>query len=454
MVNRILLILPLLISGCIYSHKPSPSNSTLMVYKGQYVVEASAGAEWCDGDPSAIEECQTEEHGRDFLVTPLGDGFSVIREGHDVGIEDIEPKIVEYKREEDLCFSDFPGQVCSPNYVINIDQTPNDPLLTNQWALKDIRAEEVQEFPIQGVEPVAVIDTGVDCSHPDINCLGEFNAITNTAGPGSAMDDNGHGTHVAGTIGSYCNNGIGACGVGSGIPILACKFLQAKGGGALSDAISCIIWAREKGARIINASWGCTQCFSEPLLSSIKQSRDAGLLVFAAAAGNDGVNNDDKPHYPSSYVLDNYDPIISVAAIDEKRERAKFSNYGSTGTDISAPGVNIIATWPGGEYKTISGTSMATPHIAASSSIIAGLGGRPKESILSSASSLSTPKYTLTGGALDLKAAIAAARGVPECKKAKLKTCNKTCETKFKCNYSKQKTCRAKCSTKWCQAVS
>lgn len=443
------------VSACSPISPYMPSEKPPMVYEGQYVVEARAGAEWCQGVPADVKaECQTEHNGRAYLVSPIGDGLSVIRK------EAISvlggARIVPYKKSEDLCFTDFVGQLCDPNWHFKVDTTPNDPLFPTQWGLENIKALEAWETVSTSNVPVAVLDTGVDCSHPDINCIGEYNAITGEEGSGRALDRNGHGTHCASVIGSYCNNDEGVCGVGSGMPILACKFLGDNGGGSLSDAIRCLIWAREKGAKVVNASWGCQRCFSNSLLSQIRKSRDAGLLVFAAAAGNNGVDNDDIPHYPSDYDLSNdgYDPIISVAAIDQAERRASFSNYGSKSVDVAAPGVSVMGAYPGGDYKALSGTSMAAPHIAGASALLLGMGRtNPRQSILQSTRPLSNGNGgTVTNGTLDLVGAITGTPGeIPTpCQRRKLKKCREDCADKFLCKYAKQRRCRIACKEKWC----
>lgn len=461
----------LLSTGCVHRIAPGGVGSPRMVVKGQYLVEAKAGKLWCDGQAEgAYEHCIEEaSSGRTFLVTPVADGFAVIREEVESLLE--APEIVPYKKEEDLCFTDFPDDFCEPNWwytaspeVVSEGKGPpnwwytadkirpefykRDPI--KQWSLDHINAEQGWEIQQTSDVPVAVIDTGVDCSHPEINCVGEYNAITDRLGSGSSFDDNGHGTHCASVIGSKCGNSEGICGVGNGTPILACKFLRKDGGGSLSDAIKCITWAREKGARIINASWGCSGCYSEALLSSIKKSRDAGLLVFAAAAGNSGVNNDTNPHYPSSYSLDDYDPIISVAAVAEDGKRAGFSNYGLRSVDISAPGASICAAYPEGDYKCISGTSMAAPHIAGAASLLVSAGRRAKESILETARS--DDGEWSTGGTLDLGQALRDVDGGEgRCKKTKLDHCRAECASRFKCQCGEKKKCKKQCRKKWCQ---
>ena len=150
------------------------------------------------------------------------------------------------------------------------------------------------------------------------------------------MDYNGHGTHVAGTIAAVGNNGLSVTGVCWTTKIMPLRGLNADGSGWTSDFISAIEYANAKGAHVINNSWGGGS-YSQALKNAI----DASSAVVVCAAGNDGVNNDITPHYPSNYTSTN---IISVAATDQDDEIASFSNYGATSVDVGAPGTNIYST--------------------------------------------------------------------------------------------------------------
>jgi len=178
------------------------------------------------------------------------------------------------------------------------------------------------------------------------------------------MDDNGHGTHVAGTIGAVGDNGKGIVGVSQHVKIAACKFLDRNGRGSTSDAVDCFNYfnqLKQDGHDVLvtNNSWGGGG-FSQALYNSMNSS-----ILHVAAAGNSGVNVDVNLHYPSSYNLDN---IISVAATDFNDNFASFSNYGNT-VDIAAPGVNIASTWKNNQYYWSSGTSMAAPHVTGAAAL-------------------------------------------------------------------------------------
>jgi subtilisin family serine protease len=290
-----------------------------------------------------------------------------------------------------------------PNYKVKVGIIPNDTRFSELWGMNntgqtggtidaDIDAPEAWNMHTGSSSViVAVTDTGVDYTHPDLLA----NRWVNTGEiPGNGldddgngyvddvygydffnidadpMDDNGHGTHVSGTIGAVGNNNRGVVGVCWTVKIMALKMLSASGGGYLDDAIEAIQYATAMGARVINASWGgyFTQEDSQGLYDAIAAARNAGVL-FVAAAGNDNLNNDTifPPFNPSSYNLDN---IIAVMATTDGDQKAGFSNYGLTFVDLGAPGNNILSTIPGGGYDFKSGTSMASPHVAGACALL------------------------------------------------------------------------------------
>lgn len=293
--------------------------------------------------------------------------------------------------------------VAEPNYIYRINKTPNDPMFGQLWGMSntgqkdsegkvgtagvDIGVEKAWDIETGSDKMVvAVIDTGIDFNHPDlkdnlwtneveangkpgvdddgngvIDDIHGFNAIK---GNGDAMDDQGHGSHCAGTIGAKGNDGKGIVGVNWNVKLMAVKFLDANGSGSLEDAIKAIDYATKMGAKVMSNSWGGGS-FSQTLFDSIKKTEEAGAL-FIAAAGNDGLNNDTSEVYPANYNVTN---MIAVAAIDNTGARASFSNYGKNKVHIAAPGVNIYSS-TGGKYDSWSGTSMATPHVSGVAALV------------------------------------------------------------------------------------
>jgi thermitase len=223
---------------------------------------------------------------------------------------------------------------------------------------------------------VAIVDTGVDYTHPDLEGniwtapktnpndpdVHGYNAITDALDP---MDDHSHGTHCAGTIGARGANGQGVVGVNWDVSIMGVKFLSGSGSGTLADAIKAIDWATAHNVNLMSNSWGGGG-FSQALYDAIDRARQKGIL-FVAAAGNDGSNNDDRASYPASYALDN---VVSVAASTNQDTLAYFSNYGQKTVHLMAPGFNIMSTVLNHQYNSFSGTSMATPHVSGAAALL------------------------------------------------------------------------------------
>lgn len=288
-------------------------------------------------------------------------------------------------------------EAISPNLVIHANYTPNDSQLNKLWGLHntgqsrgtndaDIDAPQAWDLTTgdAGVV-VAVIDTGVDYNHVDLNDNiwrnpGEiagnsldddgngfvddvfgWDFVNNDNAP---MDDNGHGTHVAGTIAGEGNNNNGVAGVTWNTSIMALKFLNAAGSGFLSHAVKAVNYATMMrssygvNVRATNNSWGGGGFYTS-MFNAVKAANNAGIL-FVAAAGNDANNNDSSPQFPANYNVPN---VLSVAATDRNDRLASFSNYGRNTVHLAAPGVSIYSTLPNNRYGSYSGTSMAAPHV-------------------------------------------------------------------------------------------
>ena len=342
-------------------------------------------------------------------------------------------------------------EYAEPNYIVQAVAAPNDPSYGLLWGLHntgqvvsgatgkagaDIGAEPAWDVATGAGSGVAVgiVDTGVDYTHPDLaaniwsapaaftvkiggvslTCPAGshgYNAITNTCNP---MDDNQHGTHVAGTIGAVGSNGAGVAGVNWGVTIIAAKFLNRSGSGSLADAIDAVeflIQAKQafpSGAnvRVLSNSWGGGG-FSQAMLDEINRAGSNGML-FVAAAGNNGTSNDSYSFYPAGYKAPN---VVAVAATDNQDARASFSNYGPTTVHLGAPGVNIYSTVLNGKYAYLSGTSMATPHVSGAAALVLSHCGLDtagvKANLLANVDVLPTLQgRTVSGGRLNLNRSV------------------------------------------------
>jgi len=333
-----------------------------------------------------------------------------------------------------------------PNYLLHAAVIPNDPQFGQLWGLRntgqviqgtpgtpgaDIKAEPA--WTVTTGTPavvVGVVDTGIDYNHPDLaanvwsnpggigGCPAGthgFNAINGTCDP---LDDNNHGSHVSGTIGAVGNNAVGVVGVNWTTSIMALKFLNAAGSGTTANAISAIDFAVNAkiagvNVRVLSNSWGGGG-FSQALLDEINKA-NANDILFVAAAGNNGSNNDLTPHFPSSYNAPN---VVAVAATDNNDALASFSNFGATSVHLGAPGVNVLSTTRNNTYSFFSGTSMATPHVSGAAALILSTGAfttaQLKSQILNNVDPIpSLAGITSTGGRLDVCKAIAGCGGPP-----------------------------------------
>jgi len=245
------------------------------------------------------------------------------------------------------------------NVAFKADFDPNDPDWPLQWGSAKIEANQAWNKTL-GSQSVllAVIDTGIDYSHPDLQAnyaAFGYDWVNNDTDP---MDDQGHGTHVAGIIGAVANNSIGIAGTAQ-VRMMAEKGLDKYGSGYADDLAKAIIHATDVGAKIISMSWGAS-FNSELIYEAIRYAHDAGVLLIAAA-GNDDWS---VKHYPAAY-----DEVVAVSATDEHDESAWFTNFGNW-IELAAPGVLIYSTFLNNTYKYLSGTSMATPFVSGTAALI------------------------------------------------------------------------------------
>ncbi len=277
------------------------------------------------------------------------------------------------------------------NPVVSACLTPNDPLLASQWAIDKIQAAAAWDTCTGTIAPiVAIVDTGVDLTHRDlqgnlwineaerngaagvdddengyIDDIHGYNFVYRTNDP---QDDAGHGTAVAGVIAAAGNNGVDITGVCWRARIMPLKMLDAEGNGDTAAAAAAIYYAVANGADVINASWGGPDS-SQLFADAIAYAEEQGVIV-VAAAGND---DSETPFYPAYYST-----VIAVAATDSADRRAYFSSYGDW-VDVAAPGVNILSLratglstfTPNDAFTTtVSGTSIAAPHVAGTCALL------------------------------------------------------------------------------------
>jgi len=227
--------------------------------------------------------------------------------------------------------------------------TNTQPAQQVPWGILQIKADSVWLVTTADRVKVAVIDSGIDLSHPDLidNIKGGYNTINPKK---SANDDYGHGTHVAGIIAAE-NNSIGVVGVGPQIDLYAVKVLNSQGSGYVSDVIEGLDWSMKNGMQIINMSFGMPTD-SQSLHDAISLVNQSGIVQIASAGNSYGGS----VSYPAAYP-----EVISVSATDSSNQIAPFSSKGKV--DLSAPGVSIFSTYKGSTYQTMNGTSMAAPHV-------------------------------------------------------------------------------------------
>ena len=325
---------------------------------------------------------------------------------------------------------------------------PNDPSFAQQWALhnlgqyggvpgNDVRAPAAWNTATGSRSVVvAVIDSGIDLTHPDlaanvwtnpgeiasngvdddhngfVDDVHGWNFIDNNA---DVTDGFGHGTHVAGIIGAVGNNGVGVAGIAWQVSLMVLRVQNNLGAGSTSAVIGALNYAtmmrRDHGINVVvtNNSWESYGGLSALMQEAIRAQGDAGI-TFVAAAGNHATDNDVIPRYPSTYDLPN---VISVAALDPYGNLAGMSDYGVRTVDLAAPGTLIQSTWLHGSYGMLSGTSMAAPQVSGAVALLAsaqpGIGvARVRAAILGTTAPVpSLAGRTATGGRLDIAAALA-----------------------------------------------
>ncbi len=281
---------------------------------------------------------------------------------------------------------DYPAQATGTGTGIY----PDDPAWDFQWSLNKINTPDAWKI-ITGTQELtlAILDSGIQLDHPDLSSKiwvnsGEIpgnsldddgngkvddvhgwhfyhqwtGSVYIPAEDGSVQDDFGHGTHVAGIASASTNNGIGIAGISWGARLMPVKVLDEYGNGWYSDIASGILYAADNGAQIINLSLGGEED-SQLLRDAVDYARARGCLVVASSGNSGG-----PVFYPAAY-----EPVLAVAATNENDHHASFSSYGSQ-VDIAAPGTDIYSTWVRSSYFTLSGTSMAAPHVSGTAALV------------------------------------------------------------------------------------
>jgi len=371
-VNRIFLAVYILITSPLFAGRKFPAHPDEETVPGEVIVRLRPGA-----DPTG-------------LLNRIARGAALSRAHPRANLFRLQLPSPVTEALLDRFAADPDVEFVEPNRVRSTTgiPAPSDPYYSSQWALDTVRALEAWRLiPDQyqtsaNASPsrvkVAILDTGADCTHPDFINSGGTSVYSNAGGQLSQelshafvlttivspacpwQDDHGHGTHTAGTLAAAVNNTIGVSGAGLGVELIVYKVLASTGSGGDYGIASAIMSAADAGARVVSMSLGGPG-YSQTLQDAVDYawSRDT---VVVAAAGN---NNNSALFFPAGA-----NHVIGVAATDSTNARALFSNFGP-GVDIAAPGVGILSLRPSASYATLSGTSMAAPHVAAVAGMIA-----------------------------------------------------------------------------------
>ena len=305
-------------------------------------------------------------------VAALGDDVTGTTVG---GVKVVDPQsgesvpdaLARYRARPDVLYAE-------PNRVLHLLDLspPSDPDYGSQWALDAISALGGWSvfpgtFSSSPSVPVGIVDTGVDATHPDLGNVSGLSAtcLNDICTQGVPTDDEGHGTHVSGIAAATTDNGLGISGLAYASPLIVVRVFStdASQGAYDSDIANGIAWAASHGAKVINLSLGATGgSYPFTLCNAVELAMNSyGASVVAAAGnGNPPGTPVSTPTWPAACP-----GAIGVAATDSSDQPASFSNYGNPDVFVSAPGVSVLSTYPGNQYASLSGTSMASPYVAA-----------------------------------------------------------------------------------------
>ncbi len=355
------------------------------------------------------------------------------------GLELVAPKAGVSVGEAVSSLGRMPGVLyAEPDAVRSATAVPNDPDYPQQWGLPVINAPAAWDVTTGSPQvTVAIVDTGIDATDADLapniwtnpgesgggretnridddgdGRIDDVHGWDFVSGDNQPQDGNGHGTHVAGTIGARGNDGVGIAGVTWSTSLMALRILNNNGVGSVSAAISAYALAARDGARVVNASLGGAG-YSQAEHDAIAAAPNT---LFVVAAGNSSDNDDTSAEYPCDYDLPN---LICVAASDHDDSLASFSNYGATTVDLAAPGVDVLSTSPGNTYSQEDGTSVATPFVSGAAALLLarnpaiGVAG-VRAALLGSVTKVpALAGLVASGGRLDVGAALAAVPAPP-----------------------------------------
>ena len=284
-----------------------------------------------------------------------------------------------------------------PQHTMSTQTTATDPARPSQWALTQLDFEDVWNTTSGGGLCVAVLDTGAETTHPDL--AGNIAATWDATGQG-VEDHHGHGTHVAGVIAATANNGVGIAGAAPGVKLMIGKVLTNEGTGTDAWTANGIIWAVDNGASVINLSLGATcpesspsGCASTAMQTAVDYAQTNDVVVVAAAGNNGDPNNPPaNPSYNHWSWPAAFSWPIAVASTNASMNRSSFSTQASY-VDVAAPGSSVYSTYPGGAYASMSGTSMATPHVTALVALLRA--SHPSESAAQIAARITSPATDL-----------------------------------------------------------